>query len=1057
MGTVEEYRKRREQRLIARGLNPVDYRMDAPEGETNNNQSSGGKKGGGGGNTRLPFGLCMRYGIAIEPGWGPGDAWEALKSKGISSGSAYKKLKAGADPGTPESPPPPKREPVRSFKPGGRWKDAEIEKLMGRKLSWVGRGKDPWELSGTVKEGTGEGIPSWRSRMRESFHTKTDMLHWLKDKGIEEFADPETGEVINPAEMDLPKAVMKIGKTGYSDVSIGMRDGMYSIIGTDFDGKKKKIDEFFSLKDAKGRLEALGVAEGDVKMSPALKKREKERLSWLGSDKKEYFEEGGKKYGDIRVEETWDNAWYITGEAEDGEKFGKRFESKAEMMKYFKDNGVEVVREGKKELNPMEYEVPPTKMTISGRPYQDVGIDTSGMAEVWLYGIDLDGRRKNIARKRADETLGEFKERIQSSWGVSEDQCTISDETRAKMEEITRAEEEKERRRKEFESKAVELKGTGRKYADIEIEESPYYSEYKIVGYDKDGRKRDITPYDGDFHDMEETAEKYGLDINSIIKDDEIRKEYEDYRKKVDEFESRAVDFAGDKYADVSVEWDRWDGYTLYGTDFHGRKREIGSAENYEDFEKLVSQYGHSPDSFPFDDESKERREKAMKAREALATGEYYSLGKKDSAFKDVRVEEDPDVSGSWRVVGTDIDGDESIVYSLDSWDEAITKMSELGVTDYKMRDKDGSEIGKPTWGMHKIMLMKKPGGGFVVFADSKRYGDHAVMYETPFENEAREWLKKNNVPESAVKTRGMNPNDDVPRVHTAKSLEGFDTHRMDRFEKIDMLRDMDERTKQETAEMLTELFDKGEYRMRRKGHFEEIFDSHFKSLLETGTSSGSSYKPGRRETGVESFGHDYDIKAKDGEKYGYLGVEDDLEAFKDRTASGYGETIYKFKKDRIKDRTTYSFGDTLDAGRPLVGYAGDKPTIEGVSGYDARGWGGGMDKLREALGYYRKYKSGDMSYEEMLKKIHRSCQDGYIETHYHGDLTLADVDSITFPFTGGYRNKGIKETFEGMKPEKRKKVVQFLKDNGIKLQYVENEQMYDGYEWLKKRFGEDV
>ena len=107
-----------------------------------------------------------------------------------------------------------------------------------------------------------------------------------------------------------------------------------------------------------------------------------------------------------------------------------------------------------------------------------------------------------------------------------------------------------------------------------------------------------------------------------------------------------------------------------------------------------------------------------------------------------------------------------------------------------------------------------------MVYADSERYGRHAVMYETPFENEARNWLKKNNVPESGIKTRGMNPNDDVPRTHTAKSLDNFDTHRMEKAEESKLLNEMDEPTKVETAEMLTEMFDKGAYRMHNSGRY---------------------------------------------------------------------------------------------------------------------------------------------------------------------------------------------------------------------------------------------
>jgi len=81
--SVKEYRKRRAERLAAR--------MDA---DGDDDSAPAPKKGGGGhGNTKLPFGLCQREGIDIQPGWTPQDAWKALEGKGYSAGEAYKELK----------------------------------------------------------------------------------------------------------------------------------------------------------------------------------------------------------------------------------------------------------------------------------------------------------------------------------------------------------------------------------------------------------------------------------------------------------------------------------------------------------------------------------------------------------------------------------------------------------------------------------------------------------------------------------------------------------------------------------------------------------------------------------------------------------------------------------------------------------------------------------------------------------------------------------------------------------------------------------------------------
>jgi len=96
---VIEYKKRRQKRLDAKAVEQfrirrdarLHGRMDADGDEENNN--GGGKRGGGHGNTKLPFGLCQREGIKIDPKWGPSDAWDALAGKGYSAGEVYKELK----------------------------------------------------------------------------------------------------------------------------------------------------------------------------------------------------------------------------------------------------------------------------------------------------------------------------------------------------------------------------------------------------------------------------------------------------------------------------------------------------------------------------------------------------------------------------------------------------------------------------------------------------------------------------------------------------------------------------------------------------------------------------------------------------------------------------------------------------------------------------------------------------------------------------------------------------------------------------------------------------
>lgn len=78
---IAAYKKRRIQRLRAR--------FDADEDENGNSSSRGGH-----GNTKIPFGLCQREGIKVDPNWTPKDAWNALEGKGYSASETYKSLKA---------------------------------------------------------------------------------------------------------------------------------------------------------------------------------------------------------------------------------------------------------------------------------------------------------------------------------------------------------------------------------------------------------------------------------------------------------------------------------------------------------------------------------------------------------------------------------------------------------------------------------------------------------------------------------------------------------------------------------------------------------------------------------------------------------------------------------------------------------------------------------------------------------------------------------------------------------------------------------------------------
>ena len=92
MDAVSEYRNRRKARLGAKAIERYKTRRDARlYGRID------------GGNTAIPFGLCQREGIEIDPKWTPRDAWNALEKKGYSASEVYKGLKRGKDEGTKEA------------------------------------------------------------------------------------------------------------------------------------------------------------------------------------------------------------------------------------------------------------------------------------------------------------------------------------------------------------------------------------------------------------------------------------------------------------------------------------------------------------------------------------------------------------------------------------------------------------------------------------------------------------------------------------------------------------------------------------------------------------------------------------------------------------------------------------------------------------------------------------------------------------------------------------------------------------------------------------------
>ena len=252
---VVRYQRRRDARLKARG-----FRQDDEAEETNNNVGGGG----GHGNTRLPFGLCQRYNIAVGKDWQPKDAWDALADKGITPGDAYKKIG--------------KKTTVKD-EYGKEYREIKAGKVEPKKMRDL---YGEYYLSGLfLNKGWGGRPDTWEKTGIAYFGNKDDLYAALSEQGVDYFKDPDTGEVVNPSKMKYPRAVGRLGWKRYQDISIGFRQDKtstsfgkhgYVISGKGFDGKRSVIKIFNTEDEArKYARETLGCKDEDLRETKIFK------------------------------------------------------------------------------------------------------------------------------------------------------------------------------------------------------------------------------------------------------------------------------------------------------------------------------------------------------------------------------------------------------------------------------------------------------------------------------------------------------------------------------------------------------------------------------------------------------------------------------------------------------------------------------------------------------------------------------------------------------------------------------------------------------------------
>ena len=229
MTDVEKYRARRSRRMAER-----KKRMDDEAEERNVN--NGGGKGRGHGNTKLPYGLCKRYGINVEKGWQPRDAWDALASKGVTPEGEFGKLSG-------------KQTTLKTKL--GTYKNTRVEKFGDK---YIIKG----DMQPTGKEGYGS--KGEKDVQIASYASKKEMFARLREHGISSVKDPDTGKTVNPMKMDLPKVVAQKDDRRYTELVMGMRRSKYgkpfdrkgyTLFAKDFEGKKVQMGVFDSPKEAR--------------------------------------------------------------------------------------------------------------------------------------------------------------------------------------------------------------------------------------------------------------------------------------------------------------------------------------------------------------------------------------------------------------------------------------------------------------------------------------------------------------------------------------------------------------------------------------------------------------------------------------------------------------------------------------------------------------------------------------------------------------------------------------------------------------------------------------
>lgn len=218
----------------------------------------------------------------------------------------------------------------------------------------------------------------------------------------------------------------------------------------------------------------------------------------------------------------------------------------------------------------------------------------------------------------------------------------------------------------------------------------------------------------------------------------------------------------------------------------------------------------------------------------------------------------------------------------------------------------------------------------------------------------------------------------------------------------------------------MLDIFEKNDFCMRlNKNVLPLIAQSKFMNQFETGSAPLGLTFNQRRVVAKKMFTIPQDAEDSEYEKYGFLGSKNPKDDFKDDESftGDYGDSIVRFKKRNLMHRTTFTIGDSLF--NCMHDDVRSSPVINPQIASIQRG------HVNEVI--YGLNVVENANTEKSYLDIQALTRQKYIELQYHGNLTIDDVESVTFNAKNTNPNN----------PEVRK-IIAMLKERGIKC-YLSN------------------